>query len=102
MIIFKAVNIYPGQIDEVLSAVPGIGSEYQVQLDRGTDGKDTMTLRVEKEHDASGSGTEEIAQRIVQEIKNNIMVTCKADIVDYGALPRSERKSKRIFDNRMG
>ena len=49
MIIFRAVNIYPGQIDEVLSAVPGIGSEYQVQLDRGADGKDCMTLRVEHE-----------------------------------------------------
>ena len=101
MIIFKAVNIYPGQIDEVLSSVPGIGSEYQVQLDRGTDGKDTMVLRVEREHDASDSGTEEIAQRIIREIKSNIMITCKVDIVDYGALPRSERKSKRIYDNRV-
>ncbi len=102
MIIFKAVNIYPGQIDEVLSSVPGIGSEYQVQLDRGTDGKDTMTLRVEREHDALASGAEDLSQGIVREIKNNIMVTCMVDIVDYGALPRSERKSKRIYDNRMG
>jgi phenylacetate-CoA ligase len=100
MIIFKAVNIYPGQIDEVLSSVPGIGSEYQVQLARGTDGKDTMLLRVELDHDATGSGIEDIAQRIIKEIKSNIMVTCKVDIVDYGALPRSERKSKRIYDNR--
>ena len=30
MIIFRAVNIYPGQIDHVLSAIPGIGSEYQI------------------------------------------------------------------------
>ncbi|MBW2613418.1 MAG: phenylacetate--CoA ligase [Deltaproteobacteria bacterium] len=89
MIIFRAVNIYPGQIDEVLSAVPGIGSEYQVQLDREMDGKDYMTLRVECD------------QRIIREIKNNIMVTCKVEMVDYGDLPRSERKSKRIYDNRV-
>jgi len=100
MIIFKAVNIYPGQIDEVLSGVPGIGSEYQVQLDRGTDGRDRMLLRVEREPDAPESGTEEIVQRVVHEIKNNIMVTCSVDIMGYGALPRSERKSKRIYDNR--
>lgn len=101
MIIFRAVNIYPGQIDEVLSAVPGIGSEYQVQLDREMDGKDYMTLRVECDPGAAGSGTDGLAQRIIREIKNNIMVTCKVEMVDYGDLPRSERKSKRIYDNRM-
>ena len=100
MIIFRAVNIYPGQIDEVLSAVPGIGSEYQVQLDREADGKDCMTLRVEHEPGTTGSGADEIAQRIVREIKSKIMVTCNVNVVDYGALPRSERKSKRIYDNR--
>ena len=100
MIIFKAVNIYPGQIDEVLSAVPGIGSEYQVLLDRGNDGRDYMTLRVEREHNAPASGNKALAQRIVQAVKNSIMVTCSVDVVDYGALPRSERKSKRIYDNR--
>ena len=47
MIIFRAVNIYPGQIDEVLSSIPDISCEYQVVLERGTDGRDTMTLRVE-------------------------------------------------------
>jgi phenylacetate-CoA ligase len=100
MIIFRAVNIYPGQIDEVLSAVSGIGSEYQVQLDREAGGKDCMTLRVEHEPGTTGSGADEIAQRIVREIKSKIMVTCNVNVVDYGALPRSERKSKRIYDNR--
>ena len=100
MIIYRAVNIYPGQIDEVLSTVPGIGSEYQVQLDRGADGKDTMILRVEQDHAATDAGNGELTQRIVREIKSNIMVTCQVEIVGYGALPRSERKSKRIFDNR--
>lgn len=100
MIIFKAVNIYPGQIDEVLSAIPGIGSEYLVQLDRGEDGRDSMILRVEREPDAAGTAAEGIAQRIAREIKSNIMVTCEVEVVDYGALPRSERKSKRIYDNR--
>jgi phenylacetate-coenzyme A ligase PaaK-like adenylate-forming protein len=29
------------------------------------------------------------------------MVSCKAEVVDYRSLPRSEKKSKRIFDNRQ-
>ena len=34
MFIIRAVNVYPGQIDHVLSSIPGIGSEYQVHLRR--------------------------------------------------------------------
>jgi len=29
------------------------------------------------------------------------MVSCEVQIVDYATLPRSERKSRRVFDRRM-
>jgi phenylacetate-coenzyme A ligase PaaK-like adenylate-forming protein len=35
-----------------------------------------------------------------EDIKKQILVSGKVEIVNYGALPRSERKSKRVFDNR--
>ena len=38
--------------------------------------------------------------QIEGEIKKRIMVSGKIEIVDYGALPRSQRKSKRVFDHR--
>ena len=41
-----------------------------------------------------------LARNIREEIKKQIMVSAGIEIVDYGALPRSERKSQRIFDNR--
>jgi phenylacetate-CoA ligase len=100
MIIYRAVNIYPGQIDEVLSAVPDIGCEYQVILDRGDDGRDYMTLRLECCQDNDTSKYPEIAKKVAEEIKKQIMVSCQVEIVDYCSLPRSERKSQRIFDNR--
>lgn len=100
MIILRAVNIYPGQIDEVLSSIEGIGSEYQVILERRDDGKDYMTVRVECRHDTAGDRRPEIARQIAEQVKTHIMVSCEVDLLDYGGLPRSERKSKRIFDNR--
>jgi len=100
MIIFRAVNIYPGQIDEVLSTIPEISCEYQVMLDRKADGKDYMTIKVECQHEVESTQSDELAQKIAKHIKNQIMVSCDVDLVDYCGLPRSERKSKRIFDNR--
>ncbi len=100
MIIFRAVNIYPGQIDHVLSGIEGIGSEYQIILDRKEDGKDYMTLRVEREQGVARERDAELGGQIGKEIKKQVFVSASVELVEYGALPRSERKSKRVFDNR--
>jgi phenylacetate-CoA ligase len=100
MIIFRAVNIYPGQIDHILSGVQEIGSEYQIILDRKEDGKDYMMVKVERAQGVERKRDPEISQRIGDEIKKQILVSANVEMVEYGTLPRSERKSKRVFDNR--
>lgn len=100
MIIFRGVNIYPGQIDQVLSETPEIGSEYQIVLNRGEEGKDHMLLRVETQPDAPTASRDGIKKAIAEKVKKSILVSSTVEIVEYGTLPRSERKSKRIFDER--
>jgi len=100
MIIFRAVNIYPGQIDEVLSPIAEASCEYQVHLDRKDDGKDYMTIRLECCDGYDPARKPGLAATVQAEVKKKIMVSCDVDIVDYCSLPRSERKSKRFFDNR--
>ena len=101
MIIFRAVNIYPGQIDHVLSNSKGIGSEYQLLLDRGDDGKDYMTVKVERAEEATPAHDAETAKAIAKNIKAAVLVSPQVELVNYGTLPRSDRKSKRVFDNRF-
>ena len=100
MIIYRAVNIYPGQIDEVLSGVSEANCEYQVHLDRRDDGKDYMTIRLECCDGYDPAKKPELARQVADQVKKQIMVSCEVDVVDYCSLPRSERKSKRFFDNR--
>ncbi len=100
MFIFRAVNVYPGQIDHILSAIPGIGSEYQVRLERKEDGKDYMTIRVERGRDSSPADDDVYRKIIEGQVKKQIFVSCEAEICGYGELPRSERKTKRVFDSR--
>jgi len=100
MFIIRGVNIYPSHIDEILSQQQGIGSEYQIHLDRGEDGKDYMTIKVER---ARGSGPEqdmELSRRIGVDIRKSLLVRGIVEIVDHGSLPRTGSKSKRLFDNR--
>jgi len=101
MFIVRAVNVYPGQIDSVLSELDGIGSEYQVVLERA-DGKDTMTLRVERSLRADAASDAQTAAVVKDALKKKILVTPEVQIVPYASLPRSERKTKRVFDKREG
>ncbi len=99
MFIYRAVNIYPGQIDEILSEVPGVSSEYNIVLERKF-GRDYMTVYVERDPTGDPLKDEQIEADIEHRIKSQIMVSAEVKVVDYASLPRSEKKSKRVFDKR--
>ncbi|WP_448383905.1 phenylacetate--CoA ligase family protein [Desulfosoma sp.] len=101
MFIFRAVNIYPGQIDHVLSQIDGVGSEYQVHLHHREDGRDVMILKVERAQGWPAAKDETLKETIAAEIRRQILVRCTVDVLDYGTLPRTDRKSKRVFDHRI-
>lgn len=96
MIKVKGVNIFPGQIEELIKSVPGLSSEYQIVIAH-TDGKDTMTLRVEVE---AGADKEKVANGVMAAFKAKIGIKIECEALDIGGLPRSEKKSKRVFDYR--
>lgn len=92
----KGVNIFPGQIDELLRDIDGASSEYQVMIDH-LNGKDIMSLFVES---AQTTGLAELEREIMLHFKSKIGITIIPHVVGIGDLPRSEKKSTRIFDNR--
>ncbi len=100
MFIIRGVNIYPSHIDEILSQHRGIGSEHQIILDRGPDGKDYMTIKVERARGAGPEGDMELGRQIGVDIRKALLVRGIVEIVDYGNLPRTGRKAQRLFDNR--
>jgi phenylacetate-CoA ligase len=100
MFIVRGVNVYPGQIDHLLSQIPRLGSEYQVFLERGSDGKDYMTVNVERAEGVSSADDEVLVSQLEHTINHKILVSGKVEIVDFQSLPRTERKSRRVFDNR--
>lgn len=96
MVKVKGVNIYPGQIDEILRNVDGASSEYNVVINH-IDGKDTMTLKVEKEAEAFAA---KISDMVTHLFKTKIGIQIQTEVFELGELPRSEKKSTRIYDYR--
>lgn len=96
MMKIKGVNVFPSQIEEVLREFPQLSSEYQIRISH-LEGKDTMRIYVETD------GTEdfaELAQQIAEKVKSRIGFTPLIKIVEIGVLPRSEKKTKRVIDER--
>ncbi len=96
MVKVKGVNIFPSQIDELLAAIDGASSEYFFTLEHAA-GRDRCALAVEAE---PGVDKAALAQTIAARFKSQIGVTAEIELADIGGLPRSEKKTKRVIDNR--
>lgn len=97
MVKVKGVNIFPGQIDDLLKELEGASSEYQVFIDHA-EGKDQMTVFAETALD--GERKKAMEKSMKDLFKTRIGLTIVPKAVSIGDLPRSEKKSTRIYDYR--
>ncbi|MBQ9364864.1 MAG: phenylacetate--CoA ligase [Schwartzia sp.] len=96
MIKIKGVNVFPSQIEEILGSIPEASSEYQIRVSH-LDGKDTMRIYVET---TGHTDFAELSKKVAAKVKSKIGFTPLVKVVEIGLLPRSEKKSKRVFDER--
>jgi phenylacetate-CoA ligase len=101
MFIFRAVNIYPSSIDTIISSIAGLGSEYQIHLSRDASEREVMHLLVERGPQTEEAAAAALAETLARKVKRELIVTPEVEVVAYGSLPRSERKSQRVFDTRI-
>ena len=100
MIVFRGVNVYPGQIAEVLQEFPDLGSEYHIVLSRDN-GRDHMRLQVERASSASADTDEALCRRVARQLHSRVLISADIEIANPGSLPRSFGKSRRVTDTRM-
>jgi phenylacetate-CoA ligase len=99
MLIIRGVNIFPQQIERILMSAPQIGRNYLILLE----GLDDMTIKVELASAAFDGQVEHLAalqQRLTDQLKAELFVRPKVDLVPAGSLPVAEGKAKRVIDKR--
>jgi phenylacetate-CoA ligase len=102
MMIIKGVNIFPIQIEKRLMEIPGVGNNFIIILDR-EDYNEQMTVKVELKKEFFGGNLQQLEtlrRRIVEELKSDILITPRVDLVEPDSLPQSEGKAVRVIDNR--
>lgn len=96
MIKVKGVNIFPSQIEELLSGIAGVSSEYRLTIEH-LQGRDHCVLCAEAE---AGADPERLRTEVQSLFKAKIGITVQTEIHSLGTLPRSEKKTRRVIDNR--
>lgn len=104
MLILRGVNVFPSQIEQVITAFDEIAPQYQIILTtRGT--LDHVELDVETVPDFPFDEIrklEDLKKRLAAELKSNLQIAVEIKIVEPKTIERSEGKAKRIIDLREG
>ena len=92
------VNMFPSQVEEILGLVDGVSSEYKIDIAHDdNNNRDIIMVTAEAEGRVDFAATAEEIKRL---FKSRLNVTPKVSIVSMNTLPRSEKKTKRVFDHR--
>ncbi len=103
MFIIKGVNIFPMQVEQVLMNIPEVGNNYVIVLKRENN-VDDMVVRVEVTDSVFVEDMRElerVRKSISHNLKSELLVTPKVELVEPNSLPRSEGKALRLIDQRV-
>ena len=102
MLIIRGVNVFPSQVEHALMKVKGVGTNYQIHLDR-VGGLDRMTVKIEPAREAfhgDVADLETLRNTCLREVQSVILIRPVIELVEPGTLPPSTGKAKRVFDVR--
>lgn len=103
MIIVRGINVFPTQVQDVISKIPEVSNQFQIVLTRNSKNLDEMTVQVELEKDAFTDDImrlEEVKQCVVSELMNVLSIRTGVDLLEFGSIERTGGKAKRVIDNR--
>ncbi|MFA5843516.1 MAG: phenylacetate--CoA ligase [Coriobacteriia bacterium] len=102
MLIVRGVNVFPSQIEQVLTGISGVAPHYQVVLSkRGS--LDFVEVHVEVGPDIAFDEIKQLTalqRRVKAEIESALAISIEVKLVEPKAIQRSEGKAKRVVDLR--
>lgn len=102
MLIIRGTNVFPSQVEDVLSTIDGVSPHYRIIVDNET-GLDRMVVQVELKPEAFTDSFEEMdrfRKRIEAKLKSVMLVASKVKLVEPGGIERSTGKTKHVEDLR--
>jgi phenylacetate-CoA ligase len=102
MLIIRGVNVFPSQVEQVLTKIDGVETHYQLFIDR-KDNLDCLEVQVEMNENLFSDELKIIERKekeIEHQLREALLVHSKVKLVEPKSIVRSEGKAKRIVDKR--
>ena len=102
MMIINGVNIFPMQIEQTLMRIPGIGTNYLIEIHE-ENYMDKLHVSVElaaETFQGTLSQLEGLQARVLGALKEETGVTPVVKLLEAGSLPAAEGKAVRVVDKR--
>ncbi|MBC2706518.1 MAG: phenylacetate--CoA ligase [ANME-2 cluster archaeon] len=103
MLIVRGINVFPSQIESVLVGIPEVGNQFQVLIDRKRHKLDEIHIKVElMERGFTGElkDLEDLKCSMEDKLKAVLNLRTMVELVERGAIPRTEGKAQRVVDVR--
>src|ERR1700761_6100240 len=99
MMIVRAVNVFPTQLEEFLLREPELTPHFQCHLDREGN-MDTLLVKVERRPSVSADSGDAAGERFADRGKHLIGIRIGVEVSGPGTVERSAGKMRRVIDHR--
>jgi phenylacetate-CoA ligase len=96
MVVVRGVNAFPAQVAAVLNAIDALSGEYRILLE-GPGPYDILPVEAELAERPAEGTPDGLADAVAAAIKHDIGVSAHVALVPFGALPRTEGKTRRVI-----
>jgi phenylacetate-CoA ligase len=94
---FAGVNVFPGQIQNLLHEVDVFSQEYQLVVPAMGSGR-RLRIRVEPANEKiNPERLKSAVEHLVESVRYRITVTPEVEVAEIGSIPRVEGKARRII-----
>ena len=102
MLIIRGTNVFPSQVEDVLSSIEGITPHYRIIVEE-IDGLDRMTVQTEIKPETFSDSFEEMDRfraSVAEKLKSVLLVGVRVQLVEPGGIERTTGKAKHVEDRR--
>ncbi len=101
MLIIRGVNVFPSDVETILTRFPELEPQYQIVVDRERS-LDVLEVRVEAREGAyREESVHELEQRVAARLREGLGVSARVTVLRPKELPRTEvGKAVRVIDRR--
>ncbi len=94
MVVVRGVNVFPTSVAALVTSDPSLSGEYRIIL-RGDGPYDRLPLEVERARGVE-EPMDDIRSRVEEAARADLRVSAEVSVLDFGALPRTEGKTRRV------